>query len=88
MIEGLTITPRNCLFYVCFLFYSQHVGNFKQHVQNNGTLYAHIYFAKKDTPLNPTSQGFSLDNRVYTRKRKLHRLLPLFRRYVCLANVI
>ncbi|KAH7037012.1 cleft lip and palate transmembrane protein 1-domain-containing protein [Linnemannia elongata] len=39
-----------------------------KHVQNNGTLYAHIYFAKKDTPLSPTSEDFSLDNRVYTRK--------------------
>ncbi|KAF9904062.1 hypothetical protein EC991_003095 [Linnemannia zychae] len=39
-----------------------------KHVQNNGTLYAHIYFAKKDTPLNPASKDFSLDNRVYTRK--------------------
>ncbi|KAF9147644.1 hypothetical protein BG015_010674 [Linnemannia schmuckeri] len=39
-----------------------------KHVQNNGTLYAHIYFAKKDTPLSPTSKDFSLDNRVYTRK--------------------
>ncbi|KAK3817984.1 MAG: cleft lip and palate transmembrane protein 1-domain-containing protein [Linnemannia elongata] len=39
-----------------------------KHVQNNGTLYAHIYFAKRDTPLSPTSKDFSLDNRVYTRK--------------------
>ncbi|KAF9133475.1 hypothetical protein BGW39_009665 [Mortierella sp. 14UC] len=39
-----------------------------KHVQNNGTLYAHIYFAKKDAPLNPASKDFSLDNRVYSRK--------------------
>ncbi|KAF9084531.1 hypothetical protein BGX23_010431 [Mortierella sp. AD031] len=39
-----------------------------QHVQNNGTLYAHIYFAKQHTPLNPSAKDFSLDNRVYTRK--------------------
>ncbi|KAG0287506.1 hypothetical protein BGZ96_008570 [Linnemannia gamsii] len=39
-----------------------------KHVQNNGTLYAHIYIAKKNTPLSPTSKDFSLDNRIYTRK--------------------
>ncbi|KAI7828597.1 cleft lip and palate associated transmembrane protein [Gamsiella multidivaricata] len=39
-----------------------------KHVQNNGTLYAHIYFAKQPAILDPTSAGFSADNRVYTRK--------------------
>ncbi|KAF9927167.1 hypothetical protein FBU30_003447 [Linnemannia zychae] len=39
-----------------------------KNVQNNGTLYAHIYFAKKDTPLNSDAKDFSLDNRVYSRK--------------------
>ncbi|KAF9180295.1 hypothetical protein BGZ51_006245 [Haplosporangium sp. Z 767] len=38
------------------------------HVQNNGTLYAHIYFAKQPVNLDPASKDFSLDNRVYTRK--------------------
>ncbi|KAG0254807.1 hypothetical protein BG011_005513 [Mortierella polycephala] len=38
------------------------------HVQNNGTLYAHIYFAKQPVNLDPASENFSLDNRVYTRK--------------------
>ncbi|KAF9953985.1 hypothetical protein BGZ72_004990 [Mortierella alpina] len=39
-----------------------------KHVQNNGTLYAHIYFAKQPAVLDPTAKGFSVDNRVYTRK--------------------
>ncbi|KAF9962920.1 hypothetical protein BGZ70_007792 [Mortierella alpina] len=39
-----------------------------KHVQNNGTLYAHIYFAKQPAVLDPTVKGFSVDNRVYTRK--------------------
>ncbi|KAF9114030.1 hypothetical protein BGX27_000298 [Mortierella sp. AM989] len=39
-----------------------------QHVQNNGTLYAHIYFAKRPAVLDPTSASFSPDNRVYVRK--------------------
>ncbi|CAO3567253.1 unnamed protein product [Mortierella alpina] len=39
-----------------------------KHVQNNGTLYAHIYFAKQPAVLDPTVKGFSADNRVYTRK--------------------
>ncbi|KAK3814201.1 MAG: cleft lip and palate transmembrane protein 1 [Benniella sp.] len=38
------------------------------HVQNNGTLYAHIYFAKHPAILDPSAPGFSVDNRVYTRK--------------------
>ncbi|KAG0213457.1 hypothetical protein BGX28_004312 [Mortierella sp. GBA30] len=38
------------------------------HVQNNGTLYAHIYFAKQPAVLDPASSDFSVDNRVYTRK--------------------
>lgn len=62
------------------------MGSFKQHVQNNGTLYAHIYFAKKNTPLNPISKDFSLDNRIYTRKRKSHRLQPVPRGCVLLKN--
>ncbi|ORZ23729.1 cleft lip and palate associated transmembrane protein [Lobosporangium transversale] len=39
-----------------------------KHVQNNGTLFAHIYFAKQPAILDPTAPGFSVDNRVYTRK--------------------
>ncbi|KAF9359975.1 hypothetical protein BGX26_010903 [Mortierella sp. AD094] len=39
-----------------------------KHVQNNGTLYAHIYFARHPATLDPTSNGFSIDNRVYVRK--------------------
>ncbi|KAF9172627.1 hypothetical protein BGX21_008546 [Mortierella sp. AD011] len=46
-----------------------------KHVQNNGTLYAHLYFAKHPAILDPTSPGFSLDNRVYVRK-------PLTRYYL------
>ncbi|KAF9317598.1 hypothetical protein BG003_000604 [Podila horticola] len=39
-----------------------------KHVQNNGTLYAHIYLAKQPAMLNPTSAGFDPNNRVYVRK--------------------
>ncbi|KAG0316627.1 hypothetical protein BGZ99_006766 [Dissophora globulifera] len=39
-----------------------------KHVQHNGTLYAHIYFAKQPVILDPRKEGFSLDNRVYNRK--------------------
>ncbi|KAF9354444.1 hypothetical protein BGX34_011015 [Mortierella sp. NVP85] len=35
---------------------------------NNGTLYAHIYFAKQPAILDPSAPGFSVDGRVYTRK--------------------
>lgn len=41
-----------------------------KHVQNNGTLYAHIYLAKQPATLNPSSEGFDPNNRVYVRKRK------------------
>ncbi|KAF8979482.1 hypothetical protein BGZ46_005382 [Entomortierella lignicola] len=39
-----------------------------KHVQNNGTLYAHIYFAKQPANIQPKSKDFSPDNRVYVRK--------------------
>ncbi|KAG0332410.1 hypothetical protein BG004_001286 [Podila humilis] len=39
-----------------------------KHVQNNGTLYAHIYVAKQPATLNPSTEGFDLNNRVYVRK--------------------
>ncbi|KAF9581550.1 hypothetical protein BGW38_001392 [Lunasporangiospora selenospora] len=39
-----------------------------KHVQNNGTLYAHIYFAKQPVILDPSQEGYSADNRVYSRK--------------------
>ncbi|KAF9385406.1 hypothetical protein CPC16_007999 [Podila verticillata] len=39
-----------------------------KHVQNNGTLYAHIYLAKQPATLNPSSEGFDPNNRVYVRK--------------------
>ncbi|KAF9978490.1 hypothetical protein BGZ73_002155 [Actinomortierella ambigua] len=39
-----------------------------EHVQNNGTLYAHIYYAAHPVALNPSSPNFHPDRRVYTRK--------------------
>ncbi|KAF9983323.1 hypothetical protein BGZ65_001920 [Modicella reniformis] len=42
--------------------------NEDRHVQNNGTLYAHIYFAKQPAILDPSTPEFSLDNRIYSRK--------------------
>ncbi|KAF9436689.1 hypothetical protein BGZ76_003223 [Entomortierella beljakovae] len=39
-----------------------------KHVQNNGTLYAHIYVAKHPAIVDPSIPGFSVDNRVYVRK--------------------
>ncbi|KAG0242375.1 hypothetical protein BGW41_004386 [Actinomortierella wolfii] len=39
-----------------------------KHVQNNGTLYAHIYYAMKPVVLDPKSPDFHPNRRVYTRK--------------------
>ncbi|GJJ73318.1 hypothetical protein EMPS_05676 [Entomortierella parvispora] len=39
-----------------------------KHVQHNGTLYAHIYFARHPVNINPASPNFSVDDRVYQRK--------------------
>ncbi|KAG0268637.1 hypothetical protein DFQ27_006139 [Actinomortierella ambigua] len=39
-----------------------------EHVQNNGTLYAHIYYASHPVVLDPKSPDFHPDRRVYTRK--------------------